>query len=229
MKSTKELLKKYESLRTMDTDLNHIIMRFVQTQQFKGAAKKLGLLKSKTLYIQNETETDIFMNYLLYHYPHLEGKKNAIEIYAATNLDKYNEEEQQFILAKAKAEYAILLFEKTTKHGGIIVRNLLDSAREELLIDKWMSITCKKGFGIATSIIRLPEFIMTTGSGIPMTPKMSFDSLTFINKYDNFSSESFSSFPKKEQAKFITHICKQAIANDIGNNVNFNDPLDAKI
>jgi hypothetical protein len=103
------------------------------------------------------------MDYCIFH--HYSNNKNAIDRYALTSSGNLSQEEKTVLAALQQAEYAFLAVEKVLPHGGVIVHNFFRKERE-LLIDKELSQSAVPGIGLATTILRFPNFIMTTGAAL---------------------------------------------------------------
>ena len=166
LRSSRTLFENYRQVREISSDLlSHKIIKCLAKDAIQVCGKKLGIMKGKTLLLNKEDELDLFMDYCLFY--HYGNNKNAIDRYALTRSGKLSQEEKTILVALQQAEYAFLAVEKVLPHGGVIVNNFFRKERE-LLIDKGLSQSTIPGVGLVTTLLRFPNFIMTTGAALPL-------------------------------------------------------------
>ena len=219
--SSKQLLEKYISYRTIGQPLLTELLKFIPKDALQLCGRKMGIVKGKTILLSNEDELIVLYNYCLFHYYIRE--KNAIDRYMTANRDPLVGNKKIVALAMKNADFAILFIEKTLQHGGVIVADLLRGGKRELLIDKGFSQSTKPGLLLASTILRYPEFITTTGTALPLN-KIS-NEIGLLLEEHAAKYEKFDSLPKAQQSKFITNLLKICFREEVSEYVRYQDIL----
>ena len=219
LSSSKEILKEYQGYRSMGSEVCTRLLKYIPKNAIIECAKKFGAAKGRTLLLNSEDELSVLFNYAIFH--HYINGKNAIDRYVSVNSNKIPEAERIVINAMQKAQYAILSLEKIIKHGGVIVVDYLNNQKKDLLIDINFSKTATDKILLATTILRYPRFIVTTGTSLPLNTvikDVAEDLHHFIERHTTFDSAS-----KKDQTKFITKILKTCFAKNASENIRYEE------
>lgn len=219
--SSKQLLETYLSYRAIGQPLLTELLKYIPKDAIQVCGKKMGIVKGKTLLVNNEDELIVLYNYCLFHY--YIGDKNAIDRYMTINRDSLVSDKKTVALAMKNAQFAIFSIERTLPHGGVIVADVLRGGKRELLIDKGFSESGIPGLLLASTILRYPEFITTTGTALPLNNILNRIELLlgdYAKKY-----ESFDVLPKIQQSKFIANLLKICFREEVSENIRYQDIL----
>jgi hypothetical protein len=218
--SSEQLLETYLSYREIGQPLLTELLKYIPKDAIQLCGRKMGIVKGRTILLNNEDELIVLYNYCLFHY--YIGDKNAIDRYMATNRDSLVGNKKTVALAMKNADFAILCVEKTLHHGGVIVADLLRGGKRELLIDKGFSQSAEPGLLLASTILRYSDFITTTGTALPLN-KISNEIGLLLEHAKNY--EKFDSLPKMQQSKFISNLLKICFREEVSEYVRYQDIL----
>ena len=219
LKSSEELFETYLSYREAGKEVGNEILKFFSKDSMLACGKKLGIVRKKTLIFNNEDEMSVLMNYYIFH--HYINGKTTIDRYALFNHDKVSGAKKIVLEAMACAEFAILGVEKTLPNGGVLVKNLLSDGATELLIDKGFSQSAVPGLILASTILRYPKFIATTGAALPIHNIV--DELNTLLAASGQQYDGFNAMPKVEQSKLVTSLTKVALQNNASESIRYQD------
>lgn len=217
--SSPALFNLYKQRREISSELiNNGLFNCLPKKALKECGKRLGIhCKGKTFYFEVENEFDILCDYTLYYY-HSASGKNAIDRYIDSHYETLSDEEKSVVLSKKQSEYGIFIIKKLLPHGGIIVVNLMNE-KEDLMIDKGLSVSGSPGMVLASNTLRFPEFIMMTGVGIPINNI--FDRIVPLLELQEEYSKDFESLPRVQQVPFITQVLKVCLRENASENIKY--------
>ncbi|MEN8236321.1 MAG: hypothetical protein ABFQ95_02045 [Pseudomonadota bacterium] len=207
IKSSTTLLKEYNHMRELTNELLGGEMKdFLAGNAFQACGKKLGLLHEKTLYFNSEEELSVLADYCMFY--HFVNGKNSINRFAKAKGNSLNPDTKQLLTVLQQAEYAFLAVERTTRHSGVIVRNIFTN-QQELLIDNGLSSSAVPGVLLASTILRFPNFIMTTGAALSVN--------SIIPSLENIikKSDDLSKMSKTKKASFVAEVIKAGLQENI--------------
>jgi hypothetical protein len=219
--SSEQLLETYLSYRVIGQPLLTELLKYIPKNAIQVCGKKMEIVKGKTLLLNNEDELIVLYNYCLFHY--YIGDKNAIDRYMTIHKDSLVSDKKTVALAMKNAQFSIFGIEKTLPHAGVIVADVLRGGKRELLIDKGFSESAVPGLLLASTILRYPEFITTTGTALPLNSISNRIELLledYARKY-----ESFDLLPKTQQSKFIANLLKICFREEVSENIRYQDIL----
>jgi hypothetical protein len=160
------LLAQYVALRRQLRPLHAKIQRTAGRSVILACARKFDMLEGKTLTYENETQLTVLWDYILYR--HMVRGKNTVQRYAQKHSSATLERDEALLLeAITKASYRILGIEFIEVGVGMYCRDLLRGQRL-FLKDKGFSNTTTPGCVLASNVLDLPEFSMTTGGALPI-------------------------------------------------------------
>lgn len=175
-------------------------------KRLEEAAKQLGLYHKKTLYLEDEAELDVLVNYAIFHCR--SGDKNMVDRYCGLQQQKVLPEvEWQLLDAMCQAQFGILCVVETYRYGGLKVEDLLNK-QHYLLMDEGFSKSAKPSLMVATDYIKLPSFIMTTGAGLPLNSVMEALDDTFEAFFDK---PPYPQMSQTMQSKFVALLLKNCL------------------
>jgi hypothetical protein len=199
-KEDDNLLEAYISYRNISRVLVNKISDLLPKKAILDCGKRLGIVKKKTLLLNNENDFAILWDFCLFHY-YVNGK-TAIDRYILVHKGSLTFLETEVALTMQTAEFALLVIENTLPNGKVLVKNLLGSGETELLMDRGISLSGKAGLMLASTILRFPKFIMTTGAALPVLTNS--EELELLKS----SYKSQNAFRKQDKAKFIAKFIK---------------------
>lgn len=219
LSSSKQLLNLYVLYREAGKIFGDKLLELIPKEVIMNCGKRLGIVRRKAVVIGNDSELPILFDYCLFH-NYVNGK-NLIDRFIAYRLSELNINEQVVALAMQQASFALLGVIKTLPHGGVLVKDLLRDGRQELLLDKGFSSSAKPGLILASTIVRYPEFIMTTGAALPinsLVDELSYLLTEFGHKYDNFDDMS-----RQDKSKFIANLLKIGLEAGVSESIKYQD------
>jgi hypothetical protein len=155
-------IKEYQRYRQVGRDLNHKIIRaFVDHAVIDRAARALGLGKNRQLFLDDEDELDVLMDFSLYEVKQL--KKTPIERYREEKGGS-NQIEQELLNAMLAAQTGLFRVEDVlSEQYNVVLHSLVGSARRIILTDINFSQTMATGIVVFLRPIVLAHFTMTSG------------------------------------------------------------------
>lgn len=196
------LLRQYLYYRNIQLELVRKIFPAVSEDVLKRNAKKLGVGKSRHLFLDSDNDLALLFEYCLFY--HYIQDKSLVERYISFHYRNFSPEEKIVGEAMKNACFAILEVKKILPDCGVIVQDLIHK-KSRLLIDKNLSSTGISGLCMTTTILEFPEFTMSMGANIFLN---SFLKSKYVVSNILSDSRSFPSLPKKEQALLILDLYK---------------------
>jgi len=159
-----EILDRYRSARAMSRALQIRMIKDLPQPALPECAKKLGLVKSGTLIINQDDEIAIAYDYCLHHFRR--AGKNVIE---RTRETSTHAEETAWLDALATARFSIFMVESITPHRGA---KLIDLIRGDAidLIDLGLASTGQAGLILQGRIVTFDGIHLSSGTLIPVPP-----------------------------------------------------------
>ena len=175
------LIERYKSMRKTGLSLNMALVKQVPKPAVPECGKKLGIYKAGTLILSNEDEIAVLYDYCLHHYRRAD--KNVIQRYAEQSPPESGSDEALLLEALLSARYSLFRVEAVLPRQGVTLHDLLFGERLDLT-DISLSDTAEPGLILAGRLLRLPEFIMSSGTLIPVSePAYQAHLLPVIRKY----------------------------------------------
>lgn len=179
------LVARYKDFRKITWHLqNGPLPKYISKRALDICGKKLGVLQGKTLVLDDMDQIGAVMDYCIYDYR--ENGLNAVERYIAdTPLDPDSDES---IVVKAMSEsfYTVVQVAETVPGVGVQARDLMNN-REYLLVDMGLGKTATEDIVIATRILPLEDFVMTSGAPLPVDTEALVEILAFA--LEHYSAE----------------------------------------
>lgn len=162
--SDTEILDRYRAARAMGRDLQVRMIKELPKPALPECAKKLGLVKSGTLIINQDDEIAIAYDYCLHHFRR--AGKNLIE---RTRENTPDAQEVAWLEALTHARFSVFMVESITPHRGA---RLVDLIHEEPidLIDLGLASTGQAGLILLGRIVTYDGFQLSSGTLIPIPP-----------------------------------------------------------
>ncbi|WP_440993571.1 hypothetical protein [Cysteiniphilum litorale] len=160
----------YMSQRELLSDFHNKAFELLRDYDL-DAAQELGNFDKylDKIVIRNEAETNVFYDYISL-YRKLNGAR-AVKRWIEDNPHAVDKQNRTVVSALEKAKFAILRLDENLPYGGIRVTNIINQ-KEMLLIDRALNRSRKEGLFFVCSLLDMGEYVMTSGGGIPLDPKV---------------------------------------------------------
>ncbi|MEI7456907.1 MAG: hypothetical protein WCK93_09305 [Nitrosomonadales bacterium] len=165
MDTTNFKLDDYDAIREMLTGLHHKILELRKHDDIATCARHLGLWYKKELYFNNEYESSVLADYLVYSYrPH---GFNLAELYFRLNRAALDDRQADLLTRMSAVHYAILQVDVVEGQGVLRVRDAF-SGESFRLVDNGLSQTLRPEQVVAAHIIDFGDFSIQTGAVLPV-------------------------------------------------------------
>jgi hypothetical protein len=157
------MLSEYRDYRHAAKHLNSRFIKSIKGHELQAAANSLGIMVRGVMVFDSEDETSVLMDRIIYDLRR--GDKNIfaclIEEHAAQD---FSEIERQLLAGKSQAWYSLFAV-KAANHskGSLQMEDLINKSGPFKVYDIGMSQTAEAGILIATRLIPIQDWYMTTG------------------------------------------------------------------
>jgi hypothetical protein len=158
-------LARYKQLRQLGLELSHRLIETLPRDAIEESAKKLGILRKKTIIFDSEDELAVLMDYCL-HDVRRKGL-TAIERFLQTSSPPADSDEMILLLAFRESRYSLFAVESIERGIGVAVRDLLQD-QSLFLFDVGLGSTAAVGLALASRIMTPDGIAMTTGAALPI-------------------------------------------------------------
>jgi len=148
-RSRAEIIDRYRRFRAISRSHNSGALKCLSTEALMEQARRLGILRGRTLIL--DTEDELALVYDLALYARQGGRKRPLDRYAASQRLAPDSDEARVLDAMLAARFALIRVERRHPEAGLIVTDLM---REEefWLVDEGMESTAPFGFKMATRV-----------------------------------------------------------------------------
>src|SRR6266545_7024430 len=172
------LLARYRVLRAFARRQSDAFVNYLSKDAIVKGARRLGLCDSgRTICFENESETDVLLDYCIYDHRDLAAGKQsrtAVERFAVQARPRPGTDELVMLEAALAARYTVLLVKKAVPGVGVEVTDAL-RGQPFLLVDVGLSTTAVPGLGLATRVMMADGIHMTTGAALPILDRQVLD------------------------------------------------------
>jgi hypothetical protein len=165
MNATNFKLADYAAIRVMLTALHHKILNLHKHDDIVTCARHLGLRHKKELYFNNEYETAVLADYMVYSYR--PRGFNLAELYLRLNRTALDDRQIDLLTRMSAAHYAILRIDAVEGEGVLKVTDTL-SDKSFRLADNGLSQSLQPKQVVAAHIIDFGDFSIQTGAVLPV-------------------------------------------------------------
>jgi len=160
-----DVLAAYKRLRQVRYDLNSTLVETLDKRAIDEGASKLGLLRRGMLAFESEEEMPALMDYCIHNFR--DGGRNAVRKYLDESPPPPGSEERAVLTAMLKSYYSLFQVLDVARGVGVTVQDLLrgDTA---FLADIGFGDTAEKSAILATRVIPMEGFLMTSGASLPV-------------------------------------------------------------
>lgn len=149
-----------ESLNDFLNEIHPDLLKRVQP-----ACEELGVidLRNGQCAIENESEMNVILDYVSL-YQKEKGKRCIDHLLERHDVSHHP---KKIVDAYRKARFSVLRLDKYLNHGATEVFDLI-TKKSFILMDNALNKAKKKDFIFICSMIEMPDFIMSTGGGVPI-------------------------------------------------------------
>lgn len=164
---TEEMTKRYDEIRKILREISPKFMSGMSRDVVHRSASRLGISEGNSILLNTENESDAFFDYCFYQYRHngINPAQKSFQAFAS----HYTDDKLSAFEAAANGYFAYLQVLEPTGDAGVIVFDLARNT-EHLMLDYGLNKVAKRPehYTLVTHVIKLPEFVMTTGASIPV-------------------------------------------------------------
>lgn len=142
-------------------------MKAITKRGFEQSARDLGFWQDGKIVLDHKDHMGVVADYALYEY-RVAGK-TPVERYAARGFVPAGTDEGRILEAMLDARFAVVEIEDIIPQVGAHALDHIYGKRF-LLADVGLAKAGKKGVLLATMLLKLPKFTMTTGASLPFDP-----------------------------------------------------------
>jgi hypothetical protein len=163
------ILLRYLRLREISKSLHKEVLRCVSGDRLLDHARRLGLTRGKTLFLDDMEEMYYVYDLAIYTAP--ADRSRAIDRYAKSAKFDVQSDERLMLDAMGASQFVILLIERRHDTVGLIATDILRNSKVWLL-DVGLESSIDDGELIATRLLTPGEFSMTAGVNVPFEIEM---------------------------------------------------------
>jgi hypothetical protein len=214
--SREEKLRRYRSLRAINTRQQSDALDFISQTAMLDCARRLGLACGRSLVLDNPDELTLAFD-LMVHTAR-GGRRRGIDRYAEKVRPPPGSDEEFMLTAARNAKFAVWQVEQRHQEIGL---RILDIVSNEViwLIDESLEASCPDGHMFASRLIAVDDFVMTCGVVVPI------DELVILEAWKSMPRWSPASQAEMVQdPRFAMGIFRAAIRTRIMDGVRYIDP-----
>ena len=212
------IMPRYRHLRELMLGMHNELTRRIPRKVIKKCGKRLGVLRGNRLLFNRETDLSILMDYCLYSY-RAKGQ-NLVQEYWAELRDQQDNDKQMLLKAMAAARYSLFEMQAIEDSVGVHVRDMLTD-EQLLIVDRGFAESGSKGLILASRMVRLPEFCMTTGAAIPVGPTLHEAIEGATASYRMLPTDKQSDLPPEAETELATFVIKTCLAEGTTEHVTY--------
>lgn len=162
-------LKHHRRLRAILTHHQNRAVQSVPRTAFRKWAKTFGLVEGDKLLLNSDGELTILLDFLIYH--HRQRGRSLAQKYLARMPPTDDPDEMLVRRAMTTPRYSMLKIMESHSFTGVVVRDLVRGGTL-FVVDEAMSASAKPGLLLASRLLPLPDYWMTSGAGFPLSPEV---------------------------------------------------------
>jgi hypothetical protein len=203
-----ELLDRYQSLRRAGRDLAHRLVETLDRDAIHEAADRLGCLQGDTVVLDTEDTISVIMDFALYHVR--QDGLNAVDRHFRNSPPAPGTDERTYLEAMLEARYRLLQADEVFSGFALTVHDVL-RGEDGLLLDIAMSQSAWKGAVFAGHVLCFPDFWMTTGACLPLTPNVLGGLTRRLHRCFGRSSRVFQQLSAERAAQLASWVIRAAL------------------
>ena len=160
-----EIIDRYRHFRVISKSHHNGALKFMSAAALVGQARRLGIVRGRTLMPNIEDEFPLLNDLVLY--ARQGGRKRPLDRYASSQRLSPGSDEARVLEAMLAARFVLIRVERRHPEAGLIVTDLM---REEefWLVDEGMEFAAPVGFKMATRVYSPEAFHMAAGVFVPL-------------------------------------------------------------
>jgi len=199
------IIARYRRLRKIVAAHNSAVLGHVPRRAIIDHARFLGLSAGKTIVADSDDELGLLFDLAIHSPRH--ARSRAFERYRNSARLPVDSDEARVLDALCAARFAVCRIERRHDVAGLVACDLLRNT-ELWLMDLSLEATAPEGFAIATHLIALEGFSMTTGMAVPVNRDILEDALEDLPARRAGTPEALADDPL-----FATLVCRAALAH----------------
>lgn len=218
-------LERYKHFRELGRKINTDLARQLPKPAVPECGKKLGLVKSGTLILNQDDEIALLYDYCVHHYRRV--GKNWIERALENSPSADGSDEMAYFQAMISARFSLFRIVEIIPHEGAQLLDML-SGGEARLMDIGLASAAVPGLLVAGRLLTLEDFQMSSGTLIPVAEPV-FEELMkpVIQKFlPDGSTPGSSELSPAQAAAFEAQILRIAIHQG-GEDISFYTDMEA--
>ena len=156
---------RYARMRNISFELNTALPKYVPREAIEATARKLGLWHDGTVVLDNMDHSCVLFDQAIHGW--FRDGKNAVDRYADQHPPVPGSDQEVVLAAKRLAFHSLFQVEGIVPDVGVHARDLLYGSLH-FLADVGFSQTASKGTVLASRVMPVADFIMTTGAALPV-------------------------------------------------------------
>jgi hypothetical protein len=164
-RSRAEIIDRYRKFRAISRTHNSCALKCMSSEAFMEQARRLGIVRGRTLILDSEDELALVHDLALYG--RQGGRKRPLDRYASSQRLSSDSDEARVLDAMLSARFVLIRLERRHPEAGLIVTDLLRD-EEFWLVDEGMEASMPVGFKIATRLFSPEDFHMAAGAFVPL-------------------------------------------------------------
>jgi len=211
-----EVLERYRRLREISRRHNSAIRTFTSPDSIMQHARRLGLARGKTLFLEDIDELNYAVDLAVHTAP--AGRSRAIDRYAESAGAPSDGDEKLMLDAMRVARFSLLRIERRHHIAGLVATDVCRRT-ERWLIDVGLESSIPDGAMLATRLYTLEDFSMAAGVNVPL------DATTMLTMIDELPRH-MQSQPLEvlaDDRRFAEMIYRIALANGLMDRVQYRD------
>lgn len=219
MKEYSELVNRYKKFRKLNRKLHSILTHKVSKKAMEECGRKLGIMKGDTFVFRDMDETAVLMDYCIYdYYENSQGGcplagSNAVSRYIAESPPVPGSDEYVVLKAMSESFYTLVRVEHVLEGVGAQADDLLGD-RSFLIIDMGLGKMAVKGLVIATRLLPLEDFTMTSGAALPIDPEIVEEIFSFIIQQFGSEDAKYINLDMQQRADLMTTIIRLCLGEE---------------
>jgi hypothetical protein len=218
-----ELLPRYQRLRAAGLAVNNTLVGRLKKDVIDEGARKLGLLQKGTLVFDSEAEMAVLMDYCL-HDIRRQGH-NTVQHYLAEAPFPAGSDATIYLQGLAKAYFSLFLVEAVEPGVGVEVRDLLRD-QTLFLMDVGFGQSAQPGITLASRVMSVENFSMTTGAALPFGVLREQERAAFIKKMAGARDRTdYNHLSPEEASRITTDFIRASLRRGAASHVAYEDPI----
>lgn len=212
----------YRELRARCCELNVILAKRLPRTAVPECGKKLGLVKSGTLILNNDDEIAVVYDYCIHHFRR--GGRTEVERYMEDSSTEAHPADAELLQAMRSAWFSLFRVEEISPRRGARVCDLVSGTHVDVL-DSALSDTANPGTIVAGRLLPLSGFTMSTGVLIPVPEHVVENQIEPVIRtfFHNSPGDDSRRLAPAQQAAFAARILRIALHASGEDNVFYSD------